>query len=464
MMQNNPCQVNIISECFIKPKHRFDDSKQIHYLAPDDLIMLSLHYIHKGLLFNKPPGFDSVAFAHKLKRSLSIALLHFHPLAGCLATKKYADEHCSWIYVDSNKGPGARFILAQTDSLTMSLSNILSSFSDVVPLTRTLFDLGERGIVNYDGHYRALLSVQVTQLVDGVFVGFTMNHSVADATTLWHFIETLSEIYDLDATNSCPAMISRVPMYRTSFPEGISPNIKLPYVHPDEFISRFDLGVQLRKRIFQFSAETIASLETKVIAECSNDSISISPFNCLAALVWKSITKARNEPYDMLTTCYLVVNSRPHYNPPLCQEYFGNYSMMARGQCKTGQLHENSLGWAAMVLEQAVKAQDDQAARAAFKSYVKSPFVAQPGWSSSTFGSNGPIIIGGLPSRFDMNEPRFGLGRTIAVRDGQTNKDDGKVMANPGRDGGRSVELEICLTADTMISLLLDQDFMSYVS
>ncbi|KNA06369.1 hypothetical protein SOVF_181650, partial [Spinacia oleracea] len=68
----------------------------------------------------------------------------------------------------------------------------------------SFFDLGEK-TVNYDGHTRPLLSIQVTELLDGVFIGFTMNHSIADGISLWHFISTLSEIFlHLDGNNISP--------------------------------------------------------------------------------------------------------------------------------------------------------------------------------------------------------------------------------------------------------------------
>ena len=53
------------------------------------------------------------------------------------------------------------------------------------------------------------------------------------------------------------------------------------------------------------------------------------------------------------------------------------------------------------------------------------------------------MVIGGS-HRFDMYGPEFGLGRAAAVRMGYANKDNGKVTANPGREGGGSVDLEIC--------------------
>lgn len=79
--------------------------------------MLSLHYIQKGLLFKKPSQvtdqeYSTQKLVETLKESLSRTLVHFYPLAGQFVTQINEDEHECSIFVDCNKGPGARFIYA----------------------------------------------------------------------------------------------------------------------------------------------------------------------------------------------------------------------------------------------------------------------------------------------------------------------------------------------------------------
>ncbi|CAB4317773.1 unnamed protein product [Prunus armeniaca] len=50
------------------------------------------------------------------------------------------------------------------------------------------------GVLNYEGFPKPLLAVQVTELIDGIFVGCTMNHCVVDGSSFWHFFNTWSEI------------------------------------------------------------------------------------------------------------------------------------------------------------------------------------------------------------------------------------------------------------------------------
>ena len=153
--------IKVISECFVRPEHEVEAANHPFYLGPVDLAFLSIDPIQKGLLFSLNTNSirpEISSLVESLKRSLALALVHFYPLAGRFETKKYEDEHACWIFLDCNKGPGARLIHASY--VDLSVSDILRS-TDVHPAVRSFFDLGER-IVNYDGHTKALLSIQVT--------------------------------------------------------------------------------------------------------------------------------------------------------------------------------------------------------------------------------------------------------------------------------------------------------------
>ncbi|KAL1163731.1 hypothetical protein V6Z11_A06G021300 [Gossypium hirsutum] len=151
--------VRIISECSVTPQHVSEESKQPFYLSTWDLVMLSVHYIQKGLLFTKPaPGdyceqnlINNVLV--RLKRSLSIAPVHLYPLAGRFATKIEQNPKSHFVCVDCNNSPGAKLIHAAAD---MSVSDIVSP--TYVPLVVQSFFDHDRAI-NYKGHTRPLLSI-----------------------------------------------------------------------------------------------------------------------------------------------------------------------------------------------------------------------------------------------------------------------------------------------------------------
>ena len=120
-------KIRYISECFIKPQYALEESKRPFYLSPWDLTMLSVHYIQKGLLYNKPPSADAQedfikSLLDKLKQSLSVALVHFYPLSGRLATQINENPPSRLVFVDCSNSPGAKFIYSALD---MTISDIL---------------------------------------------------------------------------------------------------------------------------------------------------------------------------------------------------------------------------------------------------------------------------------------------------------------------------------------------------
>lgn len=462
--------IKLISECFVKPKYEVEAAKHPHHLSPSEILMLTIDPIQKGLLFtlNNPTSTDdrTKVVSHlleKLKQSLCFALVHFYPLAGRFATQKYPDEHASSIFIDCTKGPGARLIYAT--AVDVSVSDILSS-ADVPPIIQSFFELGEKSR-NIDGYTKALLSIQVTELIDGVFIGFTMNHGVVDGTSFIHFVSMLSEIFRSELTSDSTTIeISRVPVFNCKpWIKNISENkdaavLKLPYL-PEEFKVQEPEPELLRERIFHFSPSSLATLKAKANKECETNNV-MSTFQALSALVWRCITRARNLSSNQLTSCFMLINARNRFNPPLSDNCFGNFVSRAQLICNIDELLSHDLGWVAMNLRQAILAQDEKTVIGLYEEFTKFLTISQPGVVPDLHGPNS-VVIGGS-ARFDMYGPEFGLGRALAVQMGYANKTDGKVTANPGREGKGSVDLEICLRPHFMAALEADLEFMSLVS
>lgn len=442
---NHP-SVEHISACFIKPKHSVEGSKQHIYLSPWDLAMPSVHYIQKGLLFLKPKTVGNQAFsiAHllqKLKDSLSLALTPFYPLAGRLATLKTRDPHCYTIYIDCENSPGARFIHAD---LNLTTSDILTP-GDVPVVVQSLFD-HDRAI-NHDGHVMSLLSVQVTELLDGVFIGCSINHMVVDGESFWHFLNSWSEIFN----EKTP--ISRPPILNRFIPDGHGPILSLPYTQHDQFLSRHE-APPLRERIFHLSSNSISKLKQKANLENKN-SIKISSLQAVSALVWRSITRARNSPCNQQTHCRLAVNNRSRLVPRVPEDYFGNCIQTIRGTAKAGELLSAPLGYAARLLNRAVADHDDVAVRGFLSGWVKDPFI----YNLGQFFDPNSVMMGSSP-RFQMYRCEFGLGKAVAVRSGYANKFDGKVTLYQAADGGGGMDLEVCLSPDNMAAIVRDAEFV----
>nr|GLL18151.1 uncharacterized acetyltransferase At3g50280-like [Ipomoea trifida] len=453
-MDPPPPTVQFISECYITPKPSSEAPKKPVHFSVWDLAMLSVHYIQKGLLFAKPSSFDLTNFLHSLKHSLSLTLVHFYPLAGRLSTAKGEDGAGYTVFIDCENSPGARFVQASVD---LTVADILSP-RDVPLIVQSFFD-HDRAI-NHDGHGRSLLTIQVTELRDGVFLGCSMNHMVGDGTSFWNFLNTLSEIF---RANNHQNPISRQPIHDRWFPENHGPVLNLPFTHHDQFISRHEAPL-LRERVFHFSPESLAKLKARANQECNatNSKISAesgpSSLQSLSAHVWRCITRARNFPATTITNCRMSINNRSRLNPPLSNHYFGNCAQTVRGTAAAGELLEHGLGWAAWKLHRAVASHDDAVIREWVNTWFESAFVYQLG----DFFDPCSVMMGSSP-RFDMYGVEFGLGKAVAIRSGYANKFDGKVSLYPGIEGGGSMDLEICLLPPSMGSLESDMEFMDTV-
>ena len=422
--------------------------------------MLSANYIQKGLLYSKPHGANAddpnfmATFLDRLKDSLALTLDHFYPLSGRLATKKEDSttppSYVVFVDCNNNSSPGAKFINAAAD---MTVFDILSPIY-VPPVVYSFFDHDK--VINHDGHTLSLLSIQVTELVDGIFVGCSINHIMVDGTSFWNFFNSWSEVFMAQLQGKNNISLSRPPVLNRLFPDGYGPIINLPFTHHDQFISRFEAPL-LKERIFHFSSESIAKLKARANAECNSNKI--SSFQALSALLWRSITRARSLPDEQETSCRLAINDRTRLDPPLPENYFGNSVQTVRGVTTAGELLEHDLGWAAWLLHQAVVGHTDNDVRGWLDSWFKTHFIYQLG----KFFDPNSIMMGSSP-RFNKYGVEFGLGKGLALRSGYAHKLDGTVSCYPGREGGGSVDLEVCLPPNSMSALESNLEFMEAVS
>ncbi|XP_068642756.1 uncharacterized acetyltransferase At3g50280 [Aristolochia californica] len=435
--------VQPISTCSINPDPPLDPQQNaIINLAPWDIAMLSVHYIQKGLLYQTPPPSDP-PLLNRLKSSLARTLSVFYPLAGRLVTQKGSsnDENRLLVFIDCNNG-AAEFIHAKAD---LAVSDVLDP-TDVPEVVKSFFPYG--GAINYDAHSLPLLSVQFTELRDGVFIGCNFNHVVGDGTAFTNFFNA----WDQMARNG---EISRQPIIDRFFLNCKSP-LFLPFSDLSQHLHRF-VSPPLRERMFHFSAEAIKKLKSK--ANAQRDTRDISSFQALSALVWQCITRTRRHlTIDQKTTCRLATNNRSRLDPPLSSEYLGNCIQVVSATTTIGELLSKDLGWAAWLLHLSVIGHSDGVVREMVNKWLEAPHI----YNLSMFDPCS-VMMGSSP-RFDLYSCEFGCGKAVAARSGYANKFDGKVSAYPGREGGGSVVLEICLPPESMALLESDSQFMEEVT
>ncbi|KAJ3668884.1 hypothetical protein LUZ60_010834 [Juncus effusus] len=463
----NP-SVTILSKRTIYPD--IESSMEDLKLSVSDLPMLSCHYIQKGLFFSRPhipiPSLISL-LASSLSRSLSI----FPVLAGRLIT--HPDGR---IFISCNDA-GVEFYHAKAPRL--SLLSLLPPSSDVPKPMKDFFPMDFT--ISYQGHFRPLAAFQFTELGDGsVFIGITMNHAVVDGTSFWHFFNTWAEL--------CRGGIPKPPDFHRSY-FGDSTAV-LRFVSSNGPEVTFAVDAPLRERIFHFSGEAMRKLKSKANRRQNNNNSNnmisfsmdqeaeiygkqihdsrtsntkgseVSSFQSLCALIWQAVTRARAwMPEDYVTTFRMAVNCRHRLEPSISPRYFGNAIQSAPTRAQVGDVTKNDFQYVSGLLHTSVKEYGNSAVRQTVADWETAPKCFPLG------NPDGAVITMGSSNRFPMYEGNdFGWGRPLAVRSGKANKFDGKMSAFPGKEGDGSVDIEMCLAPETMEALLLDEDFMAFVS
>ncbi|XP_061343576.1 uncharacterized acetyltransferase At3g50280 [Gastrolobium bilobum] len=475
---------NMLSKCTIFPDQK--SSMGNLKLSVSDLPMLSCHYIQKGCLFTEP-SLPIHTLIPLLKSALSRTLSLFPPLAGRLHT-----DSQGYVYITCNDA-GVDFVHAIATGIyirdLLSPPDVSQSFKEFF-----LFDRK----VSYSGHSSPLLAVQVTELPDGFFIGCAVNHAVTDGTSFWNFFNTFAQV--CRGANNC---IRNVPDFRRDCILISKAVLRLPEGGPKV---TFNADAPLRERIFSFSREAIQRLKTRannrrlteaydaseLMHKQSNDhrhqkengkvatilenwfkssavnskpqtatageTVEISSFQSVCALLWRAVTRARKFPASKTTTFRMAVNCRHRIEPKLEAYYFGNAIQSVPTFASAGEVLSQDLRWCAEQLNKSVKAHDEAMVRRFVEDWESNPRcfpLGNPDGASITMGSS---------PRFPMYDNDLGWGRPLAVRSGRANKFDGKISAFPGRDGSGTVDLEVVLAPETMAGLESDPEFMLYAS
>ncbi|RZC54690.1 hypothetical protein C5167_013551 [Papaver somniferum] len=427
-----------------------------------DLQLLVPAYIQRGLLFTKPKLGDSETICNiisNLKTSLSQKLDHFYPLAGRLAIDRHDDDGTTSVYINCNS-TGAELIHAVAEHITVA--DILEPIYVPSLVESSFFSLN--GVMNYDGLVKPLLSVQVTELNDGIFIGCSMNHVVCDGTSFWHFMNSWSEISrSAVGGKSSIRTISRLPILERCFLNNADCPIRLPFSIDDERFRESHVFPTIRYeyevRFYHFTRETVAMFKAKADADIGpTNGRCISSLQALLAHFWVAVTRARNLDPNAETSYCILVGNRTRLVPPLPQEYFGNSVNFYVATTKVGELLEKGHGWGALLLNQGIMSRDDAAIRRSWDSWVQKP--AFPDRAAIFQGTT--LLSGGSP-RFDMYGNDFGWGKPIAVRSGMANKSDGKISVIPGLVEG-SLCVEACLSPKTLMAMENETEFVNTIS
>jgi hypothetical protein len=418
-------------------------------LTPWDLQFLLASTNKRGLLYHHPVASDQIP---RLRHSLTSALSFFQPLAGRLRITEHRDNTVSCSLTCNNAG--ITFIHAA--SKNTRVADILEP-TYVPSVVHSFFPF--IGVRNYEGTSKPLLAVQVTELVDGIFIGCTFNHVVGDGNSTWNFINSWAEI-----SRGCSHhQISKPPILERWFPNDIQRPIRFPFTmepqnHSDRlsFSSSDNEKLNLSERIFRFTKEKIEQLKSKVNAEI-NDTIKVSSLQAVLTHLWRSVIRSKHlDPQEDVYNMF-VIGVRHRFDPQLPEDYFGNAIIGCGVKMKVVDLlKEDGLGKGAWEMNKLIASHSNEKLKNHYESWLRNP-----NFITSASMINKDFLATTSSPWFDVYGNDFGWGKPVAVRSG--NNINGFVSAFSGIEEG-SINLQVCLPYKILEAMGNDHEFMEVVS
>ncbi|OEL16190.1 Shikimate O-hydroxycinnamoyltransferase [Dichanthelium oligosanthes] len=290
---------------------------------------------------DRPEFFEADA----VRDSLARALVAFYPLAGRLGL-----DGAGRVQIDCT-GEGAVFVTARSD---YALDDLLNEFVPCDEMRRLLVPATPA-----PNPPCPLLFAQVTYLrCGGVVLGLALHHSVVDARSAAHFVETWASIsrgggagddaplppcFDHRLLSARPGP-ARAVLY--DHPE-YKPEPAVPAVHAVAAGSAY--------------ASAIITLTKAQVTALKSRCAGASTFRAVVALVWQCACRARSLPPDADTRLYSMIDMRARLAPPLPPGYFGNAVIRTSVLATVGEVVANPVGYAARRALAATSQGDDYA-------------------------------------------------------------------------------------------------------
>ncbi|KAL9225328.1 hypothetical protein vseg_001270 [Gypsophila vaccaria] len=444
---NQTITVKITKTTNVKPKEKI--GRKECQLVTFDLPYLGFFYNQKLLIY-KGNGGDYEEMVERLKDGLSKVLEEFYQLAGKLARDDdgvfkivYDDDmdgvEVSEAYIDCDGKDGDED--GEHDGSMMVTAEELASkeisfMKELIPYN---------GIFNLEGTHRPLLAIQLTKLRDGMAMGCAFNHAILDGTSTWHFMSSWADICCGASSISIPPFLDRTKARSTR----VSLNIPDAPPQPESVAAP-----PLRERLFKFSETAIEKIKSSINSGKSGDNTPFSTFQTLSTHIWRAVTAARGLKPQEPTVFTIFVDCRKRVSPPVPESYFGNLIQAVFTGTAAGMVTGNPPEFAANMIQAAIRSHDAATIEKRNKEFEGNPFIFQ----YKDAGMN-CVAVGSSP-RFKVYDVDFGFGKPERVRSGTNNRFDGMVYLYPGKDGGKSIDVEISLEVNAMEELEKNKDFL----
>eukprot|EP00249_Psilotum_nudum_P035898 c5845_g1_i1 orf=283-1698(+) len=387
------------------------------YLPSLDLFWRDYHF-NQRVLFYKTTAEEYGVISDALRRSLSEVMVYFYPWAGRLAVGEDGRH-----VIECNDA-GVEFVEA---SLDVPFSEVESG--DFQP--KSFFKL-----LAQPGHNDGpLLIVQVTRFKngEGVALGISHSHVVADGHSLWHFMVSWAE-----CARGLP--VSLLPIHDRTVLKIDKPIKEKAFLIIDMVEITGWPNKRLAQKNFHLTGEMLKTLKSQALQEGFQ---CYTSFELMCAHFWKCAMKSYNHLNSEKVHFLVMVNGRSRLNPPLPAAYFGNVVQCAVAQATVGELKKETLADTAARIHEIATSVCDETLRGMMH------------WlelNNNSFGGKWLATEGLMVSsstRFPVYDVDYGWGRPAAVRTVAIHG-EGELVLFAGREGGGSVDVCLLLEEDAM--------------
>jgi len=473
-MAEEQVKIKVLSVSTVAPA--IPTVKHSMFLSNLDLIWIPVANVQTLLFYKINPEMEFTTVTDVLKRSLSLVLMDFYPIAGRLSTKGSGETGRPEI--NCNDG-GVEFVEASIDVAFEDLEKDgfrhKRFFQELLP-TRD----GSK-FENYEG---PLFSVQVTGFRGGgICIGSTLHHVVADGSSFWHIMTCWAEC------NRGSPISKRPEHMRTIFKREEKINCTIPNIsfRAEEVVIDDIKGAQIFKFMrddlqpkneeikmsesdanintdssvqeymndqtedleicsFHFNEEMIGKLKARAGASSS--------FVAISAHFWRCVTRAREVPEKEAVDFGMLANSRGRVKPPLSPTFFGNCVCMGFARSRTKQLLGQDIRFAAALIQELIKSctTDEQLNTLIdWVGYRLGSGSPLPSLGAETLG--GRYFVGAAYSpKSPVYELDYGWGKPLNAQTATINGIGGMILF-PGRDGERSIDISTRLPRQQMETL-----------
>ncbi|XP_031268659.1 phenolic glucoside malonyltransferase 1-like [Pistacia vera] len=391
--------------------------------------------------------FNSVILP-KLKHSLSLALLHYLPLAGKLTWPPHASKPIISYSADDD----VSLIVAETDADFNRLSNgdVLES-SELRHLIPELFSSDERA---------SSMTLQITLFPNqGFCIGITTHHAVMDgrvATTFmksWAYLCTQLDKQDPSLLSELTPSFDRTDIedpaglymvYLKNWADYTGSDIS--EVNQLSLKVLGDLGVNRNslRATFKLTHEDIKKLKEKILSKLEEvkptKELQLSTFVVSYAYVLVCLVKAKAREGIRNVKFLFPVDYRNRLNPPLPSNYFGNCVFPRQAIVKASAfLEENGVAIIAEKVSNMIREIDEKGLFEGAEKSLEKLMTGEPG--EQTIGLAGSI-------RFNVHGVDFGWGRPKKVEIVSIDRTGAIAMGESG--DGNGIEIGVVLSSHEM--------------